>query len=459
MSSAVQTSIENMQTAKRPREHPVPSSAAVLVEPLRKKPTTSLVLLKDFHLTDDLFQSIVKMPKCNLVPLSHSGDSTARVPVLVQIGGGGIIPKSFGIEDKDQDGKRKVQISLQVDCLDDHRQFVRMRKELGEVVVNRWKDWFPDSIPPSADVLLSCCAKIVTDRKKKKNSEDTWSGTTKASIEVGDLKCKILDRDTLEIVPFESLPGMRWHKAIFELKWVFIQATKSYGITKKLRYLLCSVGEVATEVEPILLKDFHVTETLLQSMVKMPKCNLVPLSHPCDPNTRVPVLVRIEGGGVIPKAFGIDDKDQDGKRIVKLTLKVDCLDDHAQFVRVRTELGEMVVKKWKEWYPDSLPPSDEVLRSCCANLVSVRKKKKNSEDTWSGTTKAVLDVDDAKCEILDRDTLECVPFDALPGMLWHTAIFEFKWIFIQATKSYGINKKLRYLLCSAGEAEEDVEPL
>ena len=68
------------------------------VEPLR---------LSDFHVTDNLFQPIVKMPKCNLVPLSHSCDTTTRVPVLVQIDGGGVVTKSFGIEDKDQDGKRK----------------------------------------------------------------------------------------------------------------------------------------------------------------------------------------------------------------------------------------------------------------------------------------------------------------------------------------------------------------
>ena len=97
MSSTVQTPIENTQTTKRRREHQAPSAAIVLVEPLRKKPTTSLVLLKDFHLTDEMYQQIVKMPKCNLVPLSHSGDSATRVPVLVQIGGGGVIPKSFGI--------------------------------------------------------------------------------------------------------------------------------------------------------------------------------------------------------------------------------------------------------------------------------------------------------------------------------------------------------------------------
>ena len=42
-------------------------------------------------------------------------------------------------------------------------------------------------------------------------------------------------------------------------------------------------------------------------------------------------------------------------------------------------------------------------------------------------------------------------------MLWHTTIFELHGVFIPTTKSDGITKKLRDLLCSVGESKEDFE--
>ena len=203
-------------------------------------------------MSDAKFQPIVKSTKCNLVPLSS--DQAAQSPVLVQLSGGGVIPLSFGIEDKETDGRRKVQVALQVDSLSDHGHLERLRGELGSVVAGKWSEWFPDTKKPSDEVILNFCNNFVSDRKKKKNSEDTWSGVVKAAIDPNECasgRCKIVDQDTGDTVSFEELPGMKWHKAILEFRYVYIQATKSYGVTKKLRYLSCSRAEQDGEIIPL----------------------------------------------------------------------------------------------------------------------------------------------------------------------------------------------------------------
>ena len=162
---------------------------------------------------------------------------------------------SFGIDVKDQDnGRAKIQLSLQVSCKQDHQNMERLRLELAGMVAKEWKTWFPDNPVPSNEVLLSFCNTFVSARKKKKNSEDTWPGITKASIDADDCthgRCKIVDKETGTLIPYSQLPGRVWHKAVFELKYVFIQATKAYGVTKKLRYILTSPKDEVEDFEPL----------------------------------------------------------------------------------------------------------------------------------------------------------------------------------------------------------------
>jgi hypothetical protein len=116
------------------------------------------------------------------------------------------------------------------------------------------QQWFPDNVSPSQEVLQTCCNNFVSPRKKKKTGDGNWSGVSKASIDPDDcrsLRCNIVDKDTGDIIPFHLLPGRKWHKVIFEFRYVFIQTTKSYGITKKLRYILCSEKEDEAEIEPL----------------------------------------------------------------------------------------------------------------------------------------------------------------------------------------------------------------
>jgi hypothetical protein len=210
----------------------------------------------------------------------------------------------------------------------------------------------------------------------------------------------------------------------------------------------------------VLVDDMHMSATHMQALVKSSKCNLVPLVSAHDKTS--PVLVQLSGGGKIPLSFGIDDNEIDGRRKVRLALQVDSKSDHEHLDRLRDELGTMAVNKWPTWYPDTKAPSDELLRTLCNTFVSARKKKTNSEDTWAGVTKAVLDPDECangRCKIVDKDTNEVVAFETLPGMNWHKVILEFRYVYIQGTKSYGVTRKLRYLSCSSNDDDGDIMPI
>ena len=222
--------------------------------PATKKQKTShknrVVLVDDFHLEDTHLKPIVKNTKCNIVPLTTDGS-----PVLVQLSGGGIIPLSFGIDEKDLGGRRKVTVALQIDSDTDHEALDRLRTQLIGVAASTWKHWYPEGAAvPSIDMLTTLCHGLVSERKKKQTGDDCWSGISKAGIEPADCStgvCKIVHRDTATSIPFEDLPGMSWHKAIFELRYIYIQAKQTFGITKKLRYLSCSENEERGEVVPI----------------------------------------------------------------------------------------------------------------------------------------------------------------------------------------------------------------
>ena len=244
-SVAIPDGVAPQTEASRPLKRPRTESS--------HKSQMRIVHLADFHMQDTKFHPLVKSSKCNLVPLSFDAD-TRTSPVLVQLSSGGAIPLSFGIEDKDVEGRRKVQLAFQVDSLEDHGHLERLRNELGSMVVTHWTAWFPDTKKPSEEVILNFCNNLVLDRKKKKNSEDTWSGVSKAAIDPADCasgRCKIVEQATGEDVPFEELPGMQWNKIILELRYVYIQATKSYGITKKLRYLSCTRSEGEGDIVPL----------------------------------------------------------------------------------------------------------------------------------------------------------------------------------------------------------------
>jgi hypothetical protein len=222
--------------------------------PAAKRQKTSsgpkrVLLVDDFHLGDIHLKPIVKNSYCTLVPLTCTSEE--KRSVLVQMSGGGFIPVAFGIDDRENDGRRKVNLSLQVDSESDHEQLQRLGAELKNTVNAKWQSWYPEHEGTSSSGV---CHPLVSERKQKNNSQDCWPGISKAAILPNDCAsgaCKIVNRDTGAVVPFSDLPGMSWHKAVFELRYIYIQTTQAYGIAKKLRYLSCTEGEERCEVVPI----------------------------------------------------------------------------------------------------------------------------------------------------------------------------------------------------------------
>ena len=163
-----------------------------------------------------------------------------RKPILIQLSKGGRISPSFGVEEhKERPGR--WNITANVDCLEEHGALEQMQSSFTTMCCEKWGKWFPDQKPPSEELLRSMCNNFVTPRKKKKDSEGHWSGTVKAAVDTVDIecgRCKIVDKNTGDVLKdVEVVRGMEWCRIIFEVKFIYIQSTKSYGISKKLRFL------------------------------------------------------------------------------------------------------------------------------------------------------------------------------------------------------------------------------
>ena len=433
------------------------------MQPTKKqKIEQKIAKIKSFGMHDVYLQPLVKSTKCNLIPMLLDADK--KSPVLIQLSGGGKIPLAFGLEIKTENEVQKTTVSLQIECVEDHEHLDRLRTETVRRVIDSWPTWYPDNKPPSDEVLHTLCNTFVSARKKKKNSEDTWPGVTKASIDLEEClngKCRIVHHLTGETIPYTTIAGMNWNAAILELRYIYIQATKSYGITKKLRYLSCTPMDAVTLDDVPKIHLFDMMDVQFEPLVKSTKCNLIPMRSLVGGG---PVLVQLDGGGRIPNSFGIEVKEAvvDGRHKITACVQIDSMVDHTHLERLQRDLSTRAIELWPTWFPDTKPPSDEVVHTLCNGLVSVRKKKKNSDETWSGCMKVVIEPNDLSsgaCAIIDQVCGDAVPYESLPGRTWTHITMELRYVYIMATKSYGITKKLRRLVCTPGDEYADIAPI
>ena len=211
---------------------------------------TKVVLLSDIDVSKDIaFQPIVKNTKCNIIPIRHS---TTDSTILVQISGGGKIPP-FGVKD-DENNPNKVSITLQIASDDDFNTMVKFRDNLINIMDTNWSNWHT-SKKPSIEVIETLCNHFVHPKKPKKNNPGAfWDGLSNAAVNKSDMssgKCRIIDIDSGNPVTIDDLPGRTWHKAVFELKHVYVLGTKSFGVTKILRYLSTSKQEDDDIIVPL----------------------------------------------------------------------------------------------------------------------------------------------------------------------------------------------------------------
>jgi hypothetical protein len=219
----------------------------------RQKTTKrKICMMQDFHVSDMKFLPIVKSSKCNIVPMCH--DDETKSPILVQVSGGGSVPP-FGVNHKEDD-VNKVDITLQISCNDDFDHMTRVRTGLITTMETNWPLWHgTTSKKPSTEVIENFCNHFAQPKKPKKNSStEFWDGLSKASLNIKDItsgRCRIIDDGSGEKVDLVDLAGRQWHKAIFELKHIYILGTKSFGISKRLRYLSTSSEEDFLDFEPL----------------------------------------------------------------------------------------------------------------------------------------------------------------------------------------------------------------
>jgi hypothetical protein len=211
-----------------------------------------ICMMEDFDVRIMKFSPIVKSSKCNIVPMCH--DDVKNSPILVQISGGGKIPP-FGIDVKEEDAN-KINITLQISSEDDFEHMKKVRDELITVMNKNWTKWHGTGTKkPSTEVIENFCNHFTQPRKPKRNSPtEFWDSLSKASLNKNDIlggRCRITDVETGEKVDATDLAGRNWHKAVFELKHIYILGTKSFGISKTLRYLSTSREEDNEELEPL----------------------------------------------------------------------------------------------------------------------------------------------------------------------------------------------------------------
>ena len=215
----------------------------------KRRRTAAIVKLVDLRLCDHaIFGTYSKSKMCGLVPIT----STDLRPLLVQLSGGGTIPRAFGLEKREQ-GDR-YSLSFSVDNPAEQHALEMLRCDLGTCIVEKWSQWFPDNKAVSEALLRDYCNVFITVPKTKREGNGVWPGVSKATIDgamVESCACKIVDQSTGECIAKEELPGMSWVRMILEFKYVYIQATKAYGITRMLRYIECAGGAELDDIVPL----------------------------------------------------------------------------------------------------------------------------------------------------------------------------------------------------------------
>jgi hypothetical protein len=218
--------------------------------PKRQKKVAKIHHVRDFSMHDSaIYGNLTKSAKCSIVPLSMADNR----PILVQLSGGGTIPSAFGVDRKE--GEEKATVTFDIEADEDHKHLERLTTEFRDTVCKQWGTWFPDTKVPASALLADLCTPLVGERKKKRTGDGVYPGMAKASLqnkELNDGTCVLVNADTKEKMALDQLPGKRWKQIIVEFKFIYILSSKSYGLTRRLRYLSCEDADDELEIVPLV---------------------------------------------------------------------------------------------------------------------------------------------------------------------------------------------------------------
>lgn len=226
-------------------EDPVPQTK-------KARAQATIVRVQDLDLTTDMeCGSVNKANMCTLIPITN----TSKKALYFQLSGGGDIPIQFGLGEM-PDNPDKFKLTFNIASDEEYDSLDTIRSQLSTVAIQKWKSWFPSVKTCPSDVLLQdLCYRLVTEKKERNgNPGQFYPGLMKATFDINDIeskRCRIVHGDTKEQVSFRDLPGMRWSRAIIEMRHIFIQGSKSYGLTKRLRYIEVLDGHGEEEIVPL----------------------------------------------------------------------------------------------------------------------------------------------------------------------------------------------------------------
>ena len=363
-----------------------------------------------------------------MLGMAYATAKNGREPAMLRLSGGGRIPPvDWAIKVRGT----KTTLALTVD---DPREdeWLRQLSQLCEDLV--YKQW-----STSADYKPYALLSVPPPPTAGKRP---LSGRIAVSIEgTGRVQ---LASDKTRITDMESLRGMKWTSAIVEVRSIYIQHKEQrFGVSVRLHRLNVAPGDTVkvvtveeSQANPSpgvsrtqLAKDIQINEACLGTIVT-DKVKLVKLRHP----ESGPLCVQLSGGGYIPQTFGIDDTVPDK---VYMSLSIGDPAEDAQLRAINDQVVALATRQGHEW--STVVPADK-WAEINHSLISDKKLKPDSTESYDALVKGLVTP-----ELLMVNGSTGVDLAGLRGVRWTKVVIEFRFVYIQGKKAFGLAKRIRVL--------------
>lgn len=176
-----------------------------------------------------------------------------------------------------------------------------------------------------------------------------------------------------------------------------------------------------------------------------------------SPENRCPLLLRLKNkGGRISSMFGVDVTPH-GK--TNLTIPVPCEKEYASLVSFQEKMIEYAKANKTSWW--NYDVSNNNIEDNFASIVSVPKKKNDSDEFWPSNMKTTIPLNENgdlnNCKIVDMEGND-VSIEDLPGCSWDTVLVEFSSIYFQNRFNWGFGPKTLRLIRVSRETNSKYDP-